>query len=90
LPMALTAQSPKTMSEPCRWLEILLAKKLINHGGHPVLRWMADNAVVRRDASGNIRPDKDNSASKIDGIVALVVALERAMVQEQEPIACIY
>ena len=84
LPMAACKMSPQTMSEPCRWLEVLLAKRLINHGGHPVLRWMADNAVVRRDASGNIRPDKDKSASKIDGITALVVALERAMVQQPE------
>ena len=45
---------------------------------------MADNAVVRRDASGNIRPDKDKSAEKIDGIVALVVALERTMNQQQK------
>jgi phage terminase large subunit-like protein len=84
IPMVVTRQSPQTMSEPCRWLETLLAEGRINHGGNPVLRWMADNAVVRRDASGNIRPDKDKSAEKIDGIVALVVALERAMNQQQK------
>lgn len=82
--MVPVAQSPRTMSEPCRWLETLLAEGRINHGGNPVLRWMADNAVVRRDVSGNIRPDKDKSSEKIDGIVALVVALERTMNQQQK------
>jgi phage terminase large subunit-like protein len=90
LPMVVTKQSPMTMSEPCRWLETLLARKQMNHGGNPVMRWMADNAMVRRDASGNIRPDKDKSPDKIDGIVALVVALERAMIEEAQPVACIF
>jgi phage terminase large subunit-like protein len=90
LPMTVTRMSPQTLSEPCRKLEILLAHKQINHGGHPVLRWMADNAVVRRDPSGNIRPDKDKSADKIDGITALVVALERAMFGEQQAEVAFY
>jgi len=54
----------------------LLARKL-NHGGNPVLRWMADNVTVVRDAVDNLKPDKASSQGKIDGIVALVMALDR-------------
>jgi len=59
-------------------LRLVLAKKL-HHGGNPVMRWMADNAVVRMDPAGNIKPDKAKSTSRIDGIVAAVMALDRAM-----------
>lgn len=47
----------------------------MRHGGHPVLRWMADNVTVTSDSNGNIKPDKKKSTEKIDGIVALVMAL---------------
>jgi phage terminase large subunit-like protein len=82
VPMVVVKQSQSQISEPCKFLEVLLAKQRINHWGHPVMRWMADNAIVRRDASGNIRPDKNAAKQKIDGIVAMVMALERAMHQE--------
>lgn len=78
-------QSPQTMSEPSKLFERLLADSKINHGGHPVLAWMADNAIVRTDPSGNIRPDKSKAPDKMDGIVATVVALERATFTEDVP-----
>ena len=45
------------------------------HGGNPVLKWMADNVVMRQDPAGNIKPDKEKSVGKIDGIVASIMAL---------------
>ena len=48
-------------------------------GGHPVLRWMMDNIFVRTDPAGNIKPDKEKSTEKIDGAVATVMALDRAI-----------
>lgn len=54
-----------------------LAGRQIHHGGNPVLRWMADNLVVKKDPAGNMKPDKEKSQSKVDGIVALVMALDR-------------
>jgi phage terminase large subunit-like protein len=54
----------------------------LRHGGHPVLRWMADNLVLRTDAAANVKPDKQRSTEKIDGMVALVMALGRAMTRE--------
>ena len=49
------------------------------HGGHPVLRWMVDNIFVRTDPAGNIKPDKEKSTEKIDGAVAAIMALDRAL-----------
>jgi phage terminase large subunit-like protein len=51
----------------------------IAHGNNPVLNWMADNVVAVLDAAGNIKPDKEKSREKIDGIVALIMGLDRAM-----------
>lgn len=68
-----------SMAGPTKELmALVLAKKLI-HGGDPVLRWMANNMVVRQDAAGNLKPDKAKSTEKIDGMVALVMGLDRAM-----------
>ena len=53
--------------------------KRIGHGGHPVLRWMMDNIYIRSDPAGNIKPDKEKSTEKIDGAVATVMALDRAI-----------
>ena len=47
--------------------------------GHPVLAWMVDNIHVRTDPAGNIKPDKQKSTEKIDGVVATIMALDRAI-----------
>lgn len=71
-------QGYASMSPPTKeLLNLVLAKKL-NHGGNPVLRWMADNLVVKQDPAGNIKPDKAKSTEKIDGMVALIMAIDRA------------
>lgn len=68
-----------SMSPPTKeLLNLVLAGKLA-HGGNPVLRWMADNMVVRQDPAGNVKPDKSKSTEKIDGMVALIMALDRAL-----------
>lgn len=70
-------QGFKTLSEPTKELAALVARGELQHGGHPVLRWMADNLTVRHDPNGNVAPDKSRAAEKIDGIVALIMALSR-------------
>jgi phage terminase large subunit-like protein len=69
-----------SMSAPTRELMRLVLAGQIGHGGHPVLRWMADNLVVESDAAGNLKPNKRKSRQKIDGMVALIMALARATV----------
>ena len=72
-------QGFKDMSPPTKELMRLVLEHKINHGGHPVLRWNMDNAFVRTDPAGNIKLDKEKSTEKVDGVVALVMALDRAM-----------
>lgn len=78
-------QGYKTLSPPAKLLESLVAKRLINHGGQPVLRWMADNVVIEHHPDEAIKPSKKKSSEKIDGIIALCTALERAMHKTEEP-----
>ena len=75
-------QGYMSMSAPMKELENLILAGKISHGGHPVLAWMASNVVVSEDPAGNIKPDKKRSSEKIDGIVSLIMALDRAIKQE--------
>ncbi len=72
-------QGFKDMSNPTKDLMRLVLEKDIAHNGHPVLRWNIDNIHVRTDPAGNIKIDKEKSTEKVDGAVALVMALDRAM-----------
>jgi len=79
-------QGARSLSEPMKLLEALVLEKQFNHGGNPVLRWMAANIAVRTDPNENIAPDKEKSSERIDGIVALIMALSRAIAEvEQGP-----
>ena len=78
-------QGFRTMSAPSKLLETLVSRRLINHGGHPVLRWCADNVVIETDATDAIKPSKKVSSEKIDCVVALVTALERASAYAAAP-----
>lgn len=71
-----------SMATPMKEFERRLLKRKFHHGGNPVLRWMADSLAVKPDPAGNIKPDKASSQGKIDGIVAAVMALDRAMRHE--------
>lgn len=75
-------QGYKDMSPPTKELMKLTFEKKIAHGGHPALRWMLDNVFVRQDPAGNIKMDKQKSTEKIDGAIALVMALDRAIRNE--------
>lgn len=73
-------QGFQTLAGPTkRLLELILTHDLA-HLDNPVLRWMASNVVADYDATGSPKPDKAKSTEKIDGIVALICALSRAMV----------
>ena len=72
-------QGFRDMSPPTKELMRIVLERKMNHGGHPVLRWNMDNAFVRTDPAGNLKIDKEKSTEKVDGAVALVMALDRAM-----------
>ena len=67
------------MSPPTKELMKLVLEKKIAHSGHPVLRWMMDNIYIRTDPAGNIKADKEKSTEKIDGAIAAIMGLDRAI-----------
>lgn len=72
-----TRQGYASLSAPTKELLNLVLARKIRHGGNPVLRFMADSCVVTTDAAGNIKPAKDKSTARIDGIVAAIMAVDR-------------
>lgn len=79
-----------SMSPPTKEVERLVLNGRLRHGGHPVMRWMADNVMTTTDAAGNIKPDKAKSRQKIDGIVAGIMATDRALRHATEPPKSVY
>ncbi len=79
-------QSLRNFNEPTKEFEALLKAGRLLHGGHAVLDWNAANAAVKTDPSANIRPVKPdhNQAGKVDGVVAAVMALGRAMLTDSD------
>ena len=67
------------MGSPTKELMKLTLEKKIAHGGHPVMRWMADNIFIPTDPAGNIKADKKKSSEKIDGVIALIMAIDCAI-----------
>lgn len=84
-PMVPFGQGFASMSAPSKELEKLVVSRRLQHGGNKVLRWMASNVAIKDDPAGNIKPAKDRSGDKIDGIVALIMALGRATVAPEKP-----
>ncbi len=79
LNMVRFGQGFKDMSPPTKELMRLVLREEILHDGHPVLRWNMDNVYIRIDPAGNQKIDKAKSAEKVDGAVATVMALSRAI-----------
>jgi phage terminase large subunit-like protein len=77
-------QGAKSFNEPAKDLLVHVMTEKVRHGGHPVLRWCADNLVMRSDPNGNVAPDKEKATEKIDGMVALIMAWGRAMFGNDE------
>ncbi len=74
IPMVEHRQGTVSMNEPMKLLVRLMLEGKLRHGGHPILRWNMANLAARKDASDNIRPDKAESAGKIDGAVGAIMA----------------
>jgi len=79
-----------SMSGPTKETMRLTLEKKLAHGGHPVLRWCMDNIVIRTDPAGNQKFDKSRVSEKIDAAVALVMALDRAMRNENNNTESVY
>lgn len=79
LPMLEVRPTVLNFSEPMKTLEALVLQKKLVHDNDPVLGWMASNVVAHLDAKDNIYPRKERPENKIDGIVALIMAISRAI-----------
>lgn len=77
-------QGYASLTAPSKELEKLLLGGLLRHDGNPVMKWMVGNVAVEQDPAGNLKPSKAKSTERIDGVVALIMALARAMVGEPE------
>jgi len=77
--MVQMAQSARAMAASTSEMLRLVAAGQFRHGGLGIMRWQAGNAVTRMDGSGNIKLDRTRAADKIDGVVASVMGLDRAL-----------
>ena len=75
-------QGFRDMNPAVEVLEDLLTEKRLRHGMHPVLTWCASNVRIQSDPAGNRKPDKLRSTGRIDGVVALAMALNGATTQD--------
>lgn len=94
-PMITHGQGFVSMSAPLKDLQRLILtgteeKPIIRHGGNPLMRWMVDNLAVAMDPAGNVKPDKANAGDKIDGVVALIMALARATAAKETEVRSAY
>ncbi len=85
LPVQMFGQGFASMSAPAKRLEALTIDGKLRHAGHPVLGWQAGNVAVQSDSAGNIKPSKAKSTERIDGMVALVMAIGSHMGESLTP-----
>ncbi len=83
LPMVEMRPTVLNFSEPMKQLEALVLQRRLVHDGDPILAWMISNVVCHRDAKDNIYPRKEREENKIDGVVALIMALGRQMAHDK-------
>jgi phage terminase large subunit-like protein len=73
------------LSAPWKEIERLTLEGMLRHGGHPILRWMAENVELEMDPYENVRPSKRKSSERIDGMIALDMAVGRWLTWGMEP-----
>ncbi|WP_425154694.1 terminase large subunit [Candidatus Palauibacter sp.] len=82
--MVETRQGYRSLNGPMKELEALVAARQLRHGGHPVLRHNVAGVRIKEDAAGYVQPNKKRSRSRIDGVVALLMALGASMLRRHE------
>lgn len=87
VPLVEIPQNTGGMYPGSKSLEALVYGRLLRHNANPVLRYCAMNVALLFDTNGNYRPDKKKSqlTGRIDGVVAVVMALSRCVFSDGEP-----
>ena len=83
-PMVEMRANVQNFSEPMKRLDAMVASGELVHAGDPVLAWMVSNVVCHYDAKDNIYPRKERPEQKIDGAVALIMAIGRAFAPQED------
>lgn len=83
VPMVLCKQTVANLSDPMKQFQALVLDHRLHFNGDPVLTWMVSNVVCHVDAKENIYPRKDAPENKIDGVVAGIMALSRALLNDE-------
>lgn len=83
--MVEVGQTVRNMSEPMKETEKLTIERSLAHGNCPAMTWMISNVVAKIDVKDNIYPNKERAEQKIDGPLALIMAVGRAMLNEEGP-----
>jgi phage terminase large subunit-like protein len=73
------SQSIFSYNSPCKYFEVEYVNKRIRHDGNPIMAWNIDNVVWKKDDYDRVMPSRETSTEKIDGFVALMMALSQAM-----------
>ena len=72
-----------SMTAPIKNAEVMVKKQQLHHGGNAMLRWMVSNVVVKKDDAENVKFSKSKAGDKIDGVVALIMAIGEKMTIEK-------
>lgn len=83
IPMVEVGNTVKNFSAPLKEIQALVAAQKLRPGGNPVLKWMMSNVVGHFDKKDNVYPNKERPENKIDGVVALIIAMARAILHEE-------
>lgn len=83
VPMVLCKQTVANLSDPMKQFQALVLDHRLHFNGDPVLTWMVSNVVCHVDVKENIYPRKDAPENKIDGVVAGIMALSRALLNDE-------
>ncbi len=84
--MVSTGMGYASLSAPTKTLEDWVLSGRLRHGNNPLLRWNLQNVTLEQDAAGNIKPSKARSKDKIDGVMAMVLAISRAMLRDKKSV----
>jgi phage terminase large subunit-like protein len=84
-PLVKVPQTFAGLSAATKSLEKHVLSRTLRHAGHPVLRWNVGNVSVETDPAGNLKPSKRASTERIDGVVALIQAIDAMERNVQAP-----
>ena len=75
-----------SMTAPIKNAEVLVKKRQLHHGGHGMLRWMIANVVTKKDDAENVKFSKAKAGDKIDGVIAMIMAIGEMMTMENNDV----